>query len=115
MIIFSLKFINNDFMHIFVLLSYFLGFIFRLFQTLVMIDFLQVWNEKWNRRHRRNVAFVLPTLIALSLSFFLANLVVIMISYDEFWLPGCFLNKIYIVLMVGYLISNIGFLIFRYK
>lgn len=74
-----------------------------------------MWNEKWIRRFKRNIKIYIYILIGISIVLFLSNLVVILIYYFEFWIPGCIENKIYISVMVIYMVVNIILLSFKYS
>ena len=97
---FLMLFIHNDYLYYYVKVSSFLSLIFLIYQSIILIDFGYSWNELWVEKYENGTTFYGILLIVFSLLLITADIFLLKININEFWIDGCTFNKLSIVFAI---------------
>lgn len=100
-------FLHNDYLRVYVTASSYLSILFVLYQSITLIDFGYVWNEKWLEKYENGTTFYGILLILGSILLFGLTILSTAFNFNTFWIDGCHyykINLVFSVLLIVFLI-----------
>ena len=108
---FALLFVPNDYLIFYVKIASFISLLFLLYQSIALIDFGYIWNEKWVENYDLGSNFHGIMLICSSAILLILSVICIGFNFSNFWISGCIYNKINILANI-IIISLLLFLVY---
>lgn len=99
----GLLFVDNYHLRTYVEVSTYLSLIFLVYQSIALVDFGYVWNEVWVQKYSDGTTFYGILLVLTSLLLLATNIAALFVNFYNFWLPGCYYNKVNLLLNVAFI------------
>ena len=90
---FGLFFMPNEYLRGYVTASSYLGVLFLIYQSITLIDFGYVWNDKWLAKYENGRQFYGILMILFSLGLLTLIILSTMHNFNTFWIDSCIYYK----------------------
>jgi Serine incorporator (Serinc) len=111
----GLLFVNNSYLSVYVQFSTFVSLIFLVYQSIALIDFGYIWSETWVEKYSNGATFYGILLILASMLLLTTNIAALFVNFTNFWLEGCYYNKLNLSFNVLFIIAVLVLVILKTK
>lgn len=110
-----LLFVDNNYLVTYVQIAGIVSIIFLLYQSITLVDFGYSWNDTWVDKYDQGTTFYGILLIIVSIGLCVGTGYIGYMNFDNFWVPGCNMNKTSLVLNVMFILTIVTLVLLKYN